>query len=273
MGIERWERTPTRVLRMLGSFFEKYWLWLTFPLFVAIILASHEVGYRVGRRVDKHQPADKDEALSDLTGSAIGLLGLMLAFTFGWTASRYDALRLGRLEEAQAITELYRLGDLLPAQERSRLRAILMEYVTVSLRGHGDIAASLQFREDAHRELWKIATSAARTSETPEIGAALLDGTTQVLNAHYRRAVRATTSTIPRSIVVGLIGVLVCTMALVGYRAGMRGAMRSRALVPVAVSVALVCFLIADLNRPVEGFARISVQPLLEAQREMRNWP
>ncbi len=256
---------------MLASNFDKHWLWLTFPFCVGIILASHEIGYRVGRRVRTHQQSDRDESLSDLTGSAIALLGLMLAFTFGWTASRHDALRAGRLEEAQAITELYRLGDLLPAQERSRLQAILMDYITVSLAGV-ELAASLQIREKAHRELWRIATSAARTSATPEIGAAFLDATEQVLNAHFRRSVRALTSTIPRSIVAGLIGVLVSTMGLVGFRAGWRGSMRSRALIPVAVSVALVTFLIADLNQPVEGFARLSNGPLLEAQRQLRNW-
>lgn len=257
---------------MHWSLFDKYWVWLTFPGFVGIILASHEIGYRVGGVVRTHQQSDTDESLSDLTGSAIGLLGLMLAFTFAWTASRWDALRTGRLEEAQAITELYRLGDLLPAQERARHRAILMDYITVSLARPRDVVATLRSREQAHQQLWDIATSAARTSETPEIGAAFLTATTQVLNTHFRRSVRAITSTIPRSIVLGLFGVLVCTMGLVGYRAGMRGAIRSRALAPVAVSIALVCFLITDLNRPVEGLARLSDGPMLEAQRQLRAW-
>jgi hypothetical protein len=62
-------------------------------------------------------------------------------------------------------------------------------------------------------------------------------------------------------------------MGLVGYRAGLPGAKRSRALVPVALSFSIVCFLIADLNRPVEGLARLSSGPLREAQREMRAWP
>lgn len=257
---------------MLWTFFDKYWLWLTIPLFVVIIMTSHEIGYRMGVAVRTRQPDVKDESLGDLTGSAFGLLGLILAFSFGWSASRYDALRTGRLEEAQAITELYRLADLLPAEEHSRLQALLLDYIAASLDGGGNVVAALRQRETAHRELWKIATTAARTSQTPEIGAAFLNAATQVLNAHFRRSVRAVTSTIPRSIVFGVVGVLVCTMGLVGYRAGWRGTKRSRALMPVAVSLALVVFLIADLNRPIEGFARISHGPLLEAQRELREW-
>lgn len=257
---------------MSASAYDEVWLRLSFPPFGVIILASHEIGYRVGGVVRHRQRHDRDESLSDLTGSAIGLLGLLLAFTFGWTASRYDTLPMGRLDEAEASTELYRLGDLLPATDRDRLRTLLQDYITVSLHTGGEIHASMPQRAEAHRALWAIAMRAARESETPEVGAAYLAAMTQVLRTHVRRAVRARTSTIPRSI-VGLIGVLTCTMGLVGYRAGLRGAMRSRALVAVTVSLALVCFLIADLNRPVIGLARLSVTPLLEVQRERRDWP
>ena len=133
---------------MLWTFFDKYWLWLTIPLFVVIIMTSHEIGYRMGVAVRTRQPDVKDESLGDLTGSAFGLLGLILAFSFGWSASRYDALRMGRLEEAQAITELYRLADLLPAQEHSRLQALLLDYIAASLDGEGTLS---QHSDNARR--------------------------------------------------------------------------------------------------------------------------
>src|SRR5215467_6381781 len=82
---------------------------LILPLTIAIVALSVEIGYRAGRR-ERLRPRHESETLvSDLTTPAIGLFGLMLAFTFGWAATRFDMRHRTRIDEAQAIERLFHL--------------------------------------------------------------------------------------------------------------------------------------------------------------------
>src|SRR5690242_12576072 len=74
-------------------------IWATVPIVVVLLVLSVEIGFRVGRR-SRFNPRHEAEGLAaDLATPAVGLLGLMLAFTFGWAATRFDSRLSSRLEE------------------------------------------------------------------------------------------------------------------------------------------------------------------------------
>jgi hypothetical protein len=106
--------------------------------------------------------------IGTLTGAALGLLALLLAFSFSLALSRYDARRTLVLEEANAIGSTANFALMLPEPARKPILKMLRDYTEVRI-GLGvpydpaklqrDIALSLQLQA----ALWQqaVAVSAA----------------------------------------------------------------------------------------------------------------
>ena len=80
-------------------------------LTIAIIVAA-ELGRIIGARVSD-RVADKDA--SNLATAALGLLALLIAFTYAMASARYDLRRAVVLEEANAIGSTANFALMLPA--------------------------------------------------------------------------------------------------------------------------------------------------------------
>jgi hypothetical protein len=65
-----------------------------------------------------------------------------------------------------------------------------------------------------------------------------------------------------------LVGLL--SFFTMGYQAGLSTASRSPATIVLALTFVAVICLVADLDRPGEGFLRVSQEPMIEVQRMMR---
>src|SRR5690348_12667659 len=70
---------------------------------VGSFLIAIEIGYRLGqRRQDKADEPDKSHT-NALQGATLGLLALLLGFTFAMAVSRYDNRKTVIMEQANAI--------------------------------------------------------------------------------------------------------------------------------------------------------------------------
>lgn len=255
--------------RVRDAIHSSRWLFLLIPLVIAIVAVVIHLGYRFGDHARVRRHMEPDELTADLTTAALGLLGLMLAFTFGWAATRFDGRREARMHESQAIASLYHLTDVLPPGDQVRARQLLTGYLGASIRPLEE--AGMQDTR-TRRELWAIAVRFAQANPSSEIADVYLTATAAVLDAHHRRAILAAASWIPFGISAGLIGVMFCTMALVGYRYGLRGLRPSPALVFVVIALSIVIYQIADLNRAIGGTIRLSTEAMRQTQRELRAW-
>src|SRR3989304_3822769 len=93
-------------------------LWAVFVLTLAICIAAVEAGAAFARIALRQKKEKEPEApLGSLVGAVLGLLAFILAFTFGMTASRFDARRQLVLQEANAIGTTYLRAGLLPQTE------------------------------------------------------------------------------------------------------------------------------------------------------------
>src|SRR6516162_3074510 len=88
-----------------------------YPLVIILFLGSAELGGWIGRRF--HRNRIRSEDLQTLTGSTLGLLALLLAFTLSHALSRYDDRRSLVVEEANAIGSIAHLTSMLPAQAQA----------------------------------------------------------------------------------------------------------------------------------------------------------
>ena len=108
-------------------------LWLFRPLLLAAFLLCCIVGARLRRRLSADD-GDHDPE-SYLLSAVLGLLGLMIAFTFSMALTRYDHRRELVIDEANAIGTAWLRAGLLPGETGQRLQQ--------HIRAYGDLRARL----------------------------------------------------------------------------------------------------------------------------------
>lgn len=99
----------------------------------ALLLLTIEVGYRMG---DKVPPGLSDNAKSPalaISGAILGLLALLLGFTFSMSLNRFEHRKQLVVEEANAIGTAYLRSGLLPEPDRSTVAGLLRSYAGARL--------------------------------------------------------------------------------------------------------------------------------------------
>jgi hypothetical protein len=96
----------------------------------------------------------------------------MLAFTCGMAESRYDAKRLLVIDEANAIRTTYLRAGFLPEPQRSKIRGLLREYVTVRAEGAktGKVSAAIARSEELQDWIWAETAALAEKNPSPMAG-------------------------------------------------------------------------------------------------------
>lgn len=240
---------------------------ILYPAVVALSVVTALLGTWLGNRSRGHDGRRED--LGMLAGSALGLLALLLAFSFSLALSRFDTRRTMVLEEANAIGSTANFALMLPKASQQPILDLLRDYVAVRT-GLGTPYDPAKLEQDVQRsvdlqnELWAlaVAVTAASPQGLPEYR--FVNSLNEVNNIHERR-VTALRYGIPREVVAILLGVALVAMLLIGYHSGMQGVKRPVVTLLMAATVGVVMTLVADLDRPARGFIQVPVQPLIDA--------
>src|SRR5262245_56852491 len=92
------------------------------------LLASLEVGFWAGQRASSDDFGVSSGQLGASQGAIVGLLGLLLAFSFAGAGARFLERQDLIVQEANAIGTAYLRAGLLDDPHRSELRATLKQY-------------------------------------------------------------------------------------------------------------------------------------------------
>ena len=250
-------------------------LWGLFLIGSALLWLVMEIGYRVGKWRHAHMPDERDEPVSAMVTSILGLVALVLGFTFSLAATRFDSRRLAVLEEANAIGTTYLRASLLPEPQAAESARLLREYVDVRIsatkadRTQKAIAQS----EVMHEQLWTQAHAAAEKNPGSIMTGIYIQSLNEVIDVHAKRLLLGLNSRIPVVIWAGLFGLAMLGLAAVGYQAGLSDTRRSPAMLGLVVAFTIVLLLIADLDRGHEGLLQVSQQSMLDLQRSTQPAP
>jgi hypothetical protein len=242
-------------------------------VFVATIVAflvatnvGHLLGVRRKRRLGEVETPDMGATL----GGLLGLLGLLLAFTFGMAGERFDRRKALVVDEANAIGTAWLRTDLIPVPQRAQARDVLRDYTqarldmtTTARRSEGIVRS-----EKLQGELWSITAAAAAASPTPTV-ALFVTAVNEVIDMHGRRIAAAVRNPIPPVIFGTLYLVALLVLAMLGYSRGIAGDRSSLTTTILSVVLAVVLSLILDLDRPGEGYLRVSQQAMVDVRKSM----
>src|SRR5947208_6022638 len=106
-----------------------YPLTLVFVISLALILAASEIGHRLGLRAGDTGGAN----IATLESSMLGLLALMISFTFAMALTRFEARRDAVLSEANSIGTTALRARLLPEPHRMELLKLLRDYAQLRI--------------------------------------------------------------------------------------------------------------------------------------------
>ena len=144
-------------------------LWQIGLVLLVLLIAAQQVAFFLRRRLAKGKPLEeKHDGTGYLLSGVVGLMGLLLAFTFGAADSRFDARRLLVLEEANAIGTTYLRIQALDDAPRAELSNLMLRYSQARLGffAAGDdetkLAASYVQTDALQDRIWAATTKAVR---------------------------------------------------------------------------------------------------------------
>src|SRR5436190_203648 len=138
-------------------------------LFV-LLIGMMLLGIAVRRRTERRAASEGEDAQEGyIVSGALGLLALLLGFTFAMAVDRYDNRRSLVLEEANAIGTTYLRAQLLDEPFRSRLSRLLEGYTASRIRlataDSREQRAPLMARSDDYQQpMWTETVAVGRPS-------------------------------------------------------------------------------------------------------------
>jgi hypothetical protein len=239
-------------------------LWLLLPLLYAAMVLAAWYGGRVHRRVEEE--AGEASAKGYVLSGMLGLLALLVAFTFGMALNRYETRRGLVVTEATALNAAYLRTSLLdyPGPLRTLIRQYAEARLEFGLAGGAEAQAAERKSADLQATTWAEAVRVVTPiRQTPLAGFALTPLNEAFNAATARRA--AVAARVPTSVLVILILYMLCMALVLGYlvagtdRRARRGSLALFALFCLALGVIL------DLDRPVSGTIRVPQGAMTDA--------
>lgn len=244
-----------------------------FVLTSSLLLLAVEFGYRAGRKRISADPERSPASDVDIfLGAVFGLLGLLLAFTFGIAEERFASRKALVLEEANAIGTAYLRAAAVPGEHSQKLRLLLREYA--DLRGRSltpdSVAGAIARSQELHTEFWRQARSIALAAPDSEAMSLLLESVNAVIDVHEARVATVLYQRLSPSLFASLIALCVLSMLGLGYRGGLSHARSTFSAVSLAVALSIVFVLIVDLERPWQGLFDVSQRALEDVRKATR---
>jgi len=246
------------------SFIDRFPLWAIYLITSAVVLLSTEAGWRLGNYRQCSHREEKKAPVSAATGSTLGLLAFLLAFTFGMAATRFDTRKQIVLQEANAIGTTYLRVDFLPEQSQEEARQLLREYAVIRSGGATLIMSPEGMAKSGKLQdrLWAIAADTGTRSDSIATGL-FIQSLNEMIDLDATR-VTANRNRIPDSIWLVLCAITILSMAAMGYQFGLTGARSWVTMIFLVMVFTPVILLIADLDRPQAGLLQVSQQPMLD---------
>jgi hypothetical protein len=236
-----------------------------FVVSAVLLLAASEAGRFIGTRASGRGGDD----VSTLESAILGLLALMIGFTFAMTLSRFEARRDAVLAEANAIGTTALRARLLPSPHNIEINKLLREYVKVRLDVTQRIASAAELNaaivrsSEIHEALWQQ-TKLVVAKDNGMVPTGLFIQTLNEMIDDHAKRLEALRNRVPNIVLVALYGVAFVACALVGYGNGLETHRVRLPFYITALLIAGVILLIQDLDRPTAGFIKTSQQPMID---------
>jgi hypothetical protein len=235
---------------------------------ILLLLGAAEGGVIIASP-HKRAPEGVDRFLSTLAAPSIGLLALMIGFTFSMALSRYEARVAEVVDAANTIGKAALRGRMLPEPYRSAVIPLLKEYATLRVAREGEQVASSAMMATNRRaleiqeRLWNEATAAAASSPQVVPTGLFIESLNDVIDTFEKR-LHAGRDRVPTPVFLMLEVIAMVAFGFTAFGAHWGSAYIRWPMWVMAALIGVVITLIIDLDRSENGLITVSQQPLLD---------
>lgn len=253
-------------------FFANQWL---FGLTIAaLLLGLAELGYRIGLRLYRAHDDARRCQISAVQGAILGLLGLLLGFTFSMAVNRYETRRQLVLKEANAVGTAWLRAGLLPEAQRTTTRELFRRFVETRLKYQKvaddpvQLAEGLRLCGEIEADLWQQAEAAGKVAPTP-LTATFVLALNEMIDTDAER-IDAHRNLLPAAVWVLLLIVAASGCLTSSYGSGAQGVRLGFTSVLLPLLISVVIIFIYDILHTHQGVVSVSQRPLIELLQTMQ---
>lgn len=245
-------------------------------LLFASILLAYEIFFRVGRRHQQKTDKEVKAQTSTIQAGILGLLALLLGFTFNMALQRFDNRSYAVIKEANAIGTSLLRTKLLPSPYDSITYHMLQEYIDLRTEISSIDLTQEQERKEINKEtnlvqdkIWDTAIKASEIDPRPVTTGYFITSLNDVIDARGERNAILQRH-VPEVILFLLFTVFIIGGALMGYTSGLGMKRAYISTVMFTFLIVLVVFIIIDLDRPKRGLIKIKQNSLIELKTDVQ---
>jgi hypothetical protein len=242
---------------------------------VLLLWGAAEVGVTLARWPRCRHMGNPDRFLYTLATPLLGLLALMLSFSFGLSLSSHEARISEVVDEANAIQRADLRARMLQEPYASEAERLLKEYTILRIAHSVDrinspamivaLHNSLEIRE----KLWRVTMTAEAANPQLAATTMFVEALNNMIDTVAKR-LAAQRNHVPAPIFFMLETIAMMAIGFSSYGAELGGTYSRAAMWILATTFGLIITLIFDLDSGRTGLITVSQQPLLDLLATMK---
>jgi hypothetical protein len=236
------------------------------------LVAALEACFYFGKRARRRR-TDLPDQISTIQGAMLGMLALLLGFSFALAAGRFNDRVQLIVAEANAVGTAWLRSDLLPGGQGNELQKLLADYTDQRILFYEAETKESQHAIAAQSEvlqgkMWAIVVSGAKAE--PGLANSLLPPFNDLIDIHAARLAAAARH-MPTMLLLLLLSCSLVAVASVGYGCGLVGKRNVVLTTSLAFVISGALWATIDMDHPRRGLIRVGQQPMLDLQKSLES--
>jgi len=235
-----------------------------------LVLLFNWFGFKFKKWHLEKYPGRVPEDLGAVEGSMLGVMALLLGFTFSIAISKFETRRQITVEEANDIGTAILRCDMYPDSVRNPLRADFKEYIETRIAYYSagndeeKIKQELVKAGEISDKIWKRVALHSQKPNTLAVTAQMIPAVNSMIDIVTTRDA-GRISRVPRLVLWVLLALVLISSFVLG--SDYNGKKRNKILIfSYALAMTLTLNLITELDRPREGLINLNA-----VEQKMRN--
>lgn len=234
-------------------------VYIVMILFVFMLTAVW-IGYKIGLKKTKSENKNPE-----ISSSLLGLLALILGFTFAMAGSRYENRKNNLIDEANCIGTAILRADIYPDSLKNEFKKDFKSYLN-SRRDYylldnneQKLTASLKQSAGASEKLWNRATFYAKDKNYFIQSNMMIPALNQMFDSASKSNM-VLNSKVPETIVYLMLAFSVIISFFIGYNSGLEKKINTKFIIGFCFLICIVILITLDLDRPRRGLIKLDAE-------------
>lgn len=235
-----------------------------------LIVGANEIGLRIGEYYENKSGDDTKSQTTAIQGGIIGMLALILGFTFSMAVQRFDNRAAAEIAEANAIGTAILRTNLLPEPKNKEAEKLIEDYIRNRLKVNQTDLTDNDIRNEFQKStlkiqqaIWDLGIEAAKQDPNPVTSGLFISSVNDMIDMQGKRNDQLRRQ-VPPAIFYLLFVIFIATGGLTGYASGLGKKSSRLPSIVLSFLICLMVFIIIDLDRPRRGTIQVKQDSMKE---------